>query len=157
MVFLPQLKSHERHQVTCENPVYAVVFRYDFLTEHARVLVFALLVNSDLIVRQKIIPRVDDAIMCVQAVTVIVYVVAQNVKAPADRYRNIRTLREKFKKELQKLSASVFILFGNVTVLAFHGQIVVYKIGRLQDEVVVQGYRNDTDLSDSFSRFCLNE
>src|SRR5687767_503010 len=123
MLSLKHLKSYECHQVTREHPVYTMVFLYDLLTEHSRVLVFSLLVNSDSPVTFKVILRVDDSSSGIKTVPLRVYIISEHIQARTDGYRNIRSLCKKLKQELQQLPAPIFILFRKIFVLAFHRKI----------------------------------
>src|SRR5688500_1553707 len=142
MMFLPELEGDESNKMTGEYAVDAVMFGNDPLAEHPGVVIFALFVNLDLVIRQKIITCIDKTVVCIQTVAVVVDIVAQNVQAPSDRNRNIRALREELEQKLQELPASVFVLFGNITILTLYGKIVVNQVGSFQNKMVVQRYRN---------------
>src|SRR5687768_13956954 len=92
MVLLPELKGDKGDEVTCKYAVDSVIFGNNSLTEHARILVLALLVDGDGMVGDKIVPRVNDPVMRVETVPFIVYVVAQHIQAPSDRNGNVGTL-----------------------------------------------------------------
>src|SRR5690606_15615694 len=144
---LPKSKCNKRDERTGEYPVDTVVFLHDLLAQPAGVFVLALQVDRYPAVALEIIFRVDESALCVQAVAVVVDVVAHDIQPLTYRYGNIGTFREKFEQELKQLPASVLVSFRKITVLPFDGQIVVNEVGCFQDKVIVKGHRHDKYLT----------
>src|SRR5690606_35314487 len=120
MLLLPEFKGDKSNEVAGKYAVDAMVFRNDAVAQHTGVLILALFFHGDRAIRKKIIARVDDASMRIEAVAIVIYVVAQHVKPATDRYRNVGSLCEELEQELQKLPASVFVLLRNITLLSFN-------------------------------------
>src|SRR5690606_8864542 len=130
-----------------KNPVDAVVFSDDALTEQTRILTFALFVDCNGVVGAKIVACVDHAVVRINAVAIIVDIIAEDVQPSSNGNRNIRTLREEFEQKLQQLPASVFVLLRNVPVLPLDGQVIVNEVRRFEHKVVVQRDGYDENLA----------
>src|SRR5260221_10676043 len=90
-----------------------MVFRNNSLAQHARILVFALAVDGDVVLRNKVVLRVDDPSMCIQTVALVIHEVSHHIQATADGNRNVRSFCKELKQEADQLETSIVILPGN--------------------------------------------
>ena len=149
---MPHLEGHECYQVTGKHAVDAVIFRNNFLAQHPGILIFPLPVNGNIAMRNKVVFRINDAVVRIQGVAVIINVVSHHIQPPANRNGNIGALGEKFKEEADQLKTSVVILFREIAVLPFYLKIIFNQIRGLQYKMVIQCDGDNKNFSDFLAR-----